>query len=115
MRGNETEPPIAVSPEEWRIVRSLLRKYLPECAVWAFGSRAKGRPEAYSDLDLLIVGEEPIGIARLAELAEAFSESDSPWKVDLLDWSEAIGSFREILRKETVLLQDKKERTPAKR
>ncbi|WP_242529324.1 hypothetical protein [Methylacidimicrobium sp. B4] len=63
----------------------------------------------------MILGEGPIGMARMAELAEAFSESDLPWKVDLLDWTEASEAFREIIRKEKVVLQDKSERNPAGR
>ncbi|MGD9896386.1 MAG: nucleotidyltransferase family protein [Candidatus Methylacidiphilaceae bacterium] len=105
MNEGESAPPIAVSPEEWRIIRSLLRRYLPEREVWAFGSRVAGEQRAYSDLDLVILGEGPIGIDRLAELAEAFSESDLPWKVDLLDWAELSGPFRERIRERKVVLQ----------
>ncbi len=111
MSRDEAESPIAISPQEWRIVLSLLQRYVPECTVWAFGSRAKRLSRAYSDLDLVILGEGPIGIARMAELAEAFSESDLPWKVDLLDWAEASATFRELIRKEKVVLQDNRART----
>lgn len=107
MSRDEAECPIPISSEEWRIVRSLLKRYVPECTVWAFGSRTKRSFRAYSDLDLVIIGEGPIGIARMAELAEAFSESALPWKVDLLDWAEASDSFRGILEKEKVVLQEK--------
>ncbi|MDD4933234.1 MAG: nucleotidyltransferase domain-containing protein [Methylacidiphilaceae bacterium] len=107
MSGEEKKPPIAVSPVEWETIRTLLRRYVPECEVWAFGSRTRGKQRAYSDLDLVILGQGPMGIARLAELAEAFSASDLPWKVDLLDWAEASESFRAILEQERVVLQEK--------
>jgi predicted nucleotidyltransferase len=80
--------PIAVSPDEWHIVRTLLRKLLPDCEVWAFGSRAGGQPKPFSDLDLALIAERPIGLGVLAALAEVFSESDLPWRVDLVDWGD---------------------------
>jgi hypothetical protein len=36
-----TVPPIDISPEDWRIVRDILRKHVPDHEDWAFGSRAK--------------------------------------------------------------------------
>jgi len=39
-----------------------------------------------------------------AELAEAFSESDFPFKVDIVDWATTSERFREVIRGEYVLL-----------
>ena len=97
--------PIAVSPDEWRIVRTLLRKLLPDCEVWAFGSRAGGQPKPYSDLDLALIAERPIGLGVLAALAEVFSESDLPWRVDLVDWAATSERFRDIIRTRKVVIQ----------
>ncbi|MDZ7868554.1 MAG: nucleotidyltransferase domain-containing protein [Rheinheimera sp.] len=73
--------------------------------VWAFGSRAEGRGKAYSDLDLVIVSTEPLPLALLAEVAEAFSESDLPWKVDLVDWATTSEAFRQRILAHKVELQ----------
>lgn len=102
---DEPVPPIAARPNEWRIITQLLRTRLPDYEVWAFGSRARGRAKPYSDLDLAIVGDRPLSIDRLAELAEAFSESDLPWKVDLVDWSLSSPSFRGRIAAEKVIIQ----------
>lgn len=40
----------------------------------------------------------------LADLAEAFDESDLPWKVDLLDFAGAGQAFRKIIDQDRVLL-----------
>lgn len=76
-------PPITVSEGEWLIIRNILRAHVPDCAVWAFGSRATGRAKQYSDLDFAINGEKPLGIDLVAQLTEVFEESDLPYKVEL--------------------------------
>ena len=80
-------PPIDVRPEHWCIVRSILRWHVPDREVWAFGSRARGSAKAYSDLDLAVIGKTPLPLRISAALAEDFSESDLPWRVDVVDWA----------------------------
>jgi uncharacterized protein len=99
------QPPIQVTPEQWRTIRAVLQAKVPECEVWAFGSRATRRAKPYSDLDLAIVADQPLGLERLAELAEAFSESDLPWKVDLVDWATTSDRFRQVIEQAHVTLQ----------
>lgn len=83
-----------LAPREWAIVRTILRQHVPEREVWAFGSRVTGRAWAFSDLDLAIGGDAPLGAWRLGALREAFVESDLPWKVDLVDWPAVSEGFR---------------------
>jgi len=56
-------------------------------------------------LDLVIVSTEPLPLALLAEVAEAFSESDLPWKVDLVDWATTSEVFRQRILAHKVVLQ----------
>jgi len=77
---------LAVSSTHLDIVQNILSTYLPANAkVWAFGSRASGRVKPYSDLDLLIDAGRRLTLTESADLSEAFSESDLPWKVDFID------------------------------
>ena len=101
----DSSPPVAVNQKEWNIVKSVLRKHVPGYEVWAFGSRARGRPKPFSDLDLAVVTDKPLSLDLLAALAEAFSESDLPWKVDLVDWATTSPSFREIIGRDKVVVQ----------
>src|SRR4051794_22997442 len=66
-------PPIDVRPEHWCIVRSILRRHIPDREVWAFGSRARGSAKIYSDLDLAVIGKMPLPLRISAALAEDFS------------------------------------------
>ncbi|QVL48030.1 MAG: nucleotidyltransferase domain-containing protein [Thiocapsa sp.] len=100
-----TVPPIDISPEHWTIVRDILDRHLPHHEVWAFGSRAKGTARPYSDLDLAIITDTPLSLDVRAALAEELSESDLPWRVDIVDWAAASESFRRIIAQDRVTLR----------
>ncbi len=94
-----------IQPEHLAIVKSILQKNVPTLAVWAFGSRTKGKSKPYSDLDLVIITEQPMTITEYSQLAEDFSESDLPWKVDIVDWSLTSSQFKEIIQAHYIPLQ----------
>lgn len=98
-------PDIDIRPDHWEIVRDILCKHVPQYEVWAFGSRAKWTAKAYSDLDLAVITDKPLTIQISANLSEAFSESDLPWKVDVVDWATTSESFRSIIKQDKVVLQ----------
>jgi type I restriction enzyme S subunit len=98
-------PPIDIRPDLWEMVRDILRKHVPEYEVWAFGSRAKGRAKPYSDLDLAIISDTPLPLDISARLADDFSESDLPWRVDVVDWATTSTTFRKIIERNRVVLQ----------
>lgn len=100
-----TLPAIAVTPAEWKIVRTILQRILPQHEVWAFGSRVRRSHKPYSDLDLAVIGQSALTIEQLAALSEAFSESDLPWKVDVVDWANATEAFRQIIEAEKIIVQ----------
>ena len=109
MKPTITDRRLELRPGELEIVRAILQRHVPEREVWAFGSRVQGKTKPYSDLDLVILGEEPLALTIRAELAEEFSESDLPFKVDVVDWATTSERFRQIIRKEYVVLQEQKD------
>lgn len=71
-------------PHEWlEMVRRLLAAHLPDAEVFAYGSRVVGGSHKGSDLDLVV--RNPADPDRpqpgLADLREAFSESNLPIEV----------------------------------
>ena len=50
-----------------------------------------------SDLHLALMTREPLDIARMAQLRAAFTESDLPFRVDIVDWASTSESFRKIV------------------
>ncbi|MEW9298621.1 nucleotidyltransferase domain-containing protein [Acetobacter oryzifermentans] len=97
---------IDITPEERAIVLRILNEIVPDREVRAFGSRVTGKAKPFSDLDLAIMGDEPLSLETRAQLEEAFSESELPWKVDVLDWVLVDNGFHEIIRKNNISLKD---------
>ena len=95
---------LQISDNEWQQVSAILQRYLPQYDIWAVGSRVKGHAKAYSDLDLAIISDTPLPLALLAEVAEAFSESDLPWIVDLVDWATTSERFQQVIAGQNLLL-----------
>ncbi len=102
------DPLIDIRPDHWAIVADILRQHVPDREVWAFGSRAKWTAKEYSDLDLCIVGDTPLGFKLLGGLGDAFSESNLPYKVDVVDWATTSESFRQIIERDKVVVQEER-------
>lgn len=99
------QPPIDVGARHWEIIAGILHRNVPEREVWAFGSRANWTAKKSSDLDLAIIGDSPLPLNASAALADDFSESDLPFKVDVVDWATTSESFRKIIAQSKVVVQ----------
>ena len=97
--------PLEIRPDHLKIVEEILEKHLPDREVWAFGSRVNGTAKETSDLDLVVIAETPLDFQRLGSLRDDFSESNLPYKVDVVDWAKIGETFREIIQKEKVVIQ----------
>ena len=95
---------IILPPEQLEMVLSLTQAHLPGVEVWAYGSRVRGNPRRYSDLDL-VAFTEPGQSAQADDLREAFEESDLPIRVDLFLWDELPDSFHREIEREYAVLQ----------
>jgi predicted nucleotidyltransferase len=81
-------------------VEAILAEHIPEADVWAYGSRVNGDHYDASDLDLVVhfPSNQPRDPFKLASLREAFSESNLPIIVQLVDWDRIPQAFKnEIL------------------
>ena len=96
-------PAIDITAEQRRTVLALLNRYLPDTTVWAYGSRVKWTSRPESDLDLVAFAR-PEQSAQVADLREAFEESNLPFRVDLFMWDEVPEGFRARIEAEHVVL-----------
>ena len=96
---------IDLNPHHLETVNAILAEHVPECEVWAFGSRATWTAKDYSDLDLAVVGKGPLDWNMLGHLKEAFEESNLPMRVDVLDWHSISESFRKVIERDCVVIQ----------
>jgi len=96
---------IDLEPRHLAIVRNILERHAPRYEVRAFGSRVAGTARRLSDLDLAVMTERPLSWSELADLRDAFTESDLPMKVDLIDWATASDEFRRIVEQRFEVVQ----------
>ena len=99
---------LTITNEELAIVKQILQTHIPNLEVWAFGSRVKGNAKPYSDLDLAVITKEPLSLQTHADLVDAFSESDLPWKVDIVDWALVAEPFKQVIMYQYVVVQEGK-------
>ena len=96
---------IDLPADHTRLVLSILRAHLtPSTQAWVFGSRATGRARRYSDLDLAIDAGRCLTLDEIGRLTEAFSDSDLPYRVDLIDWHDIDDRWRRMIAAERMSL-----------
>ncbi len=98
-----------IRPDLLRLVQDILQRHVPDREVRAFGSRVKGTARPSSDLDLVVMGDEPLPLPVYAALLDDFEQSDLPWRVDVVDWATTAESFRRIIEQEWVGVQPLRE------
>ena len=96
--------PIDIGPADLETIRRILCKHTPGLEVRVFGSRVSWTARETSDLDLALMTDEPLTVARVADLRAAFTESDLPFRVDIVDWASTSESFRKAIERDHVVL-----------
>ena len=78
------------------IVKQIVLKHISKdnFAVFLFGSRAVGNAKPLSDIDIGILGLEPLPIIIKADLETALEESIVPYKIDLIDFYKVDKDFK---------------------
>jgi len=105
MKTVKDKPTIDLNPQDWCEVKRILGQYAAEYTVWVFGSRVTGTAKNYSDLDIVIVSDQHLTIEFMAMINDAFDESDLTIRVDVVDWAATSSSFRDIILKNHVVIQ----------
>ena len=85
----DKELELALAAPDLALVRALTQQHAPHQQFYAFGSRVidhaavRQRVKPHADLDLAIAGE-PLLLEKLFALRDAFSQSDLPMRVDIV-------------------------------
>ena len=99
----DVDQAIDISEAARTTVLELLGRHLPRTKAWVYGSRVMWTSTPQSDLDL-VVCSSPEQRRQVADLREAFEESNLPFRVDLFVWDEVSDSFRSRIESERVTL-----------
>lgn len=102
------KPIIDILPADLEKVCSILDAHTPDFEVWAFGSRVNWKARATSDLDIAVINDIPLTVSEMENLKEAFSSSDLPFKVDVVDWASTSEEFKSIIKTRHIIIQNKR-------
>lgn len=89
---------IQLEPKHLKIIKEIIK--IHEVEVYVFGSRAKNTARPLSDLDLCLKKDYDKSTVR--KLQDAFEESNLPFKVDVVVWSEISESFQKHIEKDLI-------------
>ena len=87
-------------------IKNILFKFLDpqKNKVFIFGSRAIGKARKFSDIDIGIKSEKEINTLLLSDIKEAFEESNIPYTVDVVDFSQVSDKFNEVAKQKIIYL-----------
>ena len=87
-------------------IKNILFKFLDpqKNKVFIFGSRAIGKARKFSDIDIGIKSEKEINTLLLSDIKEAFEESNIPYTVDVVDFSQVSDKFNEVAKQKIINL-----------
>jgi predicted nucleotidyltransferase len=97
--------PLDLEPRLLDEVRRILAQHVPWARAWAFGSRTGDRAKRFSDLDVALEAENGVPTEAMARLRDAFSESNLPIKVDVVEWNTLDPEFRAAIEPRRIALQ----------
>jgi|SRR3989339_3027 len=88
------------------MIKKILFKYLDfkKDKAFIFGSRATGNTRKFSDIDIGVRSEREIDTLLLSDIEEAFEESNIPYTVDVVDFSNISNNFKEVSMKKVISL-----------
>lgn len=86
-----------LTADEQKLLESIIKNHATDqpYRVLVFGSRAKGTARKYSDVDVALVGKSRMASRTASALAEALEDSDLPYTVDVVDFTQAQPTLRQ--------------------
>ncbi len=98
---------IHITDREQQIILSILDQYINYKKIIVFGSRITERFHCSSDIDLAIVGDQPIDSSIFGLVLMELSDSDLPYKVDIVDMCVVNADFKNIINSRCELLSSR--------
>ncbi len=94
---------------EEKIKETLFKYFSPnEYEVFLFGSRAMGNNRKWSDYDIGILGKSKIPTQILTKVEGELEDSDIPYKVGIVDFTQVSDKFKRVALKNRKLWNQNK-------
>ena len=83
----------------------VVRRHVPDRAyrVFLFGSRAEGRADPRSDIDIGIEGPGPVAREAMALIEEELEEAPTLYTIEVVDFARVPENFRQVARRRVLL------------
>ena len=85
-------------------VVTIISSYLPDAAIYLFGSRASGNAKQNSDFDLAVEWKEKVPFSVIAKIREKLEELPTLKSFDLVDLKLCSGRFVRSVKEKGVIL-----------
>ncbi len=86
-----------------KIILEIINKYIPECKIYLFGSRARKTHSPGSDIDIAINCEKKIQTSNLSQIKEDIEESIIPYFVDVVDMHAITNEMKKQIKNDGIL------------
>ena len=87
-------------------VVEIVKKHLPECRLYLFGSRARGTAKETSDFDFAVECEGRVPFYKMALIIDEAEELPTLKSFDFVDLKITSPTFAQTVKKEGILLYD---------
>ncbi len=81
----------------------LLMALFPQGKIYLFGSRATGRNQPFSDIDIAIDAGKQLPIENIDEANAIMASLNIPYKVDIVDFHHISSTMQELIMKEKIV------------
>lgn len=82
---------------------AIVHKYVPDCTVYLFGSRARNSHHMGSDIDLAIDAKKSLDIGLIGMIKEECAQSSIPLFVDVVDLNSIDDDMKKEIMKDAVI------------
>jgi predicted nucleotidyltransferase len=82
---------------------AIIKKYIPNCTVYLFGSRARRKHHVGSDIDLAIDAHQVLDSGVIGNIKEEIEESTIPYFVDVIDFNDVSADMKEEILKDGII------------
>lgn len=88
------------------ILLDIIHKYVPDCKVYLFGSRARGTHKEGADIDLALEANEKISFMTILKIQHDIEETTIPVFVDVVDLDGTSDDFKNEVKRDGILWND---------
>ena len=93
---------MTINPLYQKKIVDTISKYLPECSIYLYGSRARQTHASGSDVDIALDNKTPIKASILANIRADLDGTTIPLMIDIVDAHAIDNDFLMVIKKDWI-------------